>query len=104
MTDVALSYDLNSMFTSDGGTDCPLTSISLATDSKGTTSYSKDFVKIDIKNKLTIDPPSTAGTYEFYIIARSKGGLSKSIKVSLTYTQVEGEKQTVTVYSSLVNR
>ena len=53
---------------------------------------------------LTIRPPSTADAYELFIIGKSKGKIIGSVKVSLTYTKDESEKQTTLVYSSLVNR
>lgn len=78
--DGEFKYELAKNFTTDGGTDCPITSIALFQDVDGKTAYTNEAIKLDAKYELTVTPPAGGATLVFYVVATSKGNVKYSIK------------------------
>jgi hypothetical protein len=81
--DGEFKYELTKNFTTDGGTDCPITSIALFKDKEGKTAFKDDAIKFDTKYVLTVTPPAAGATLVFYVVASSKGNVKYTIKDTL---------------------
>ena len=95
--------DIDTNFVSIGGTDCPIVSVGLYKDDKGTEEYEDTIMKITENKTLIVSPKQKEGRHEAYAVARTQAGILSSIKIDLTLTREPIEDGSA-VFSSLTNR
>jgi len=101
--DGEFTYELSKNFTTDGGTDCPITSIALFEDVDGKTAYTNEALKLDDKYLLTVTPPAGGATLVYYVIATTKGNIKYSIKNTLNLAIKVPEEDATSELATLTN-
>ena len=78
---------MSSKFVSSDPDECPIEKLGLYKDALGETLLENSSYVLDETNKLLITPPSSAESFEFYVVASTQALIKQSIKVSLTFTK-----------------
>jgi len=94
---------LSKNFTTNGGADCPITSIALFKDKEGLIAYEVDVMSLDDKNVLTVTPTAEGGAYVFYVGATSKGKITTLIKDTINLAAKVADLEATKVFAAAAN-